>query len=171
MMINTNYAEQIALAKTNKASFVNFDNNKSHSTSISGAKDTVSISSAALAKLNGADYQETAPTYIKPISARSLLEANQSNELNQEKKVHTDTRFSEMMQDILDKRLGIDRKKLEELDAMMEEIAKNENMSPEEKAAAMEKIAEMREKVIEESARIREVAKQTDHRSDDDVSI
>ena len=37
------------------------------------------------------------------------------------------------MQNILDKRLGIDRERLEELEALMEEIANNENMSPEEK--------------------------------------
>jgi uncharacterized protein YfkK (UPF0435 family) len=65
-----------------------------------------------------------------------------------------------MMQAILDKRLGVDRKKLEELDAMMEEIAKNENLSPEEKATAMEEIAKMREEIIEESIEVKKIAKE-----------
>ena len=66
------------------------------------------------------------------------------------------------MQNILDKRLGIDRERLEELEALMEEIANNENMSPEEKQLALEKLAEMREQIIEEGREIQEVVKQTD---------
>ncbi|OUR82612.1 hypothetical protein A9Q75_05540 [Colwellia psychrerythraea] len=66
------------------------------------------------------------------------------------------------MQNILDKRLGIDRERLEELEALMEEIANNENMSPEEKQLALENLAEMREQIIEEGREIQEVVKQTD---------
>ena len=38
------------------------------------------------------------------------------------------------------------KRRLEELEALMEEIANNENMSPEEKQLSLEKLAEMREK-------------------------
>ena len=72
-----------------------------------------------------------------------------------------DSRFGDMMQAILDKRLGVDRKKLAELEAMMAEIAKNENLSPEEKEKAIEEIGKMREKIIEESIDIKKIAKET----------
>ncbi len=161
MMINNNYAEQIAIAKANKASIVNFDNNMPISTSISGGRtqDTVSISPQAQALANGKSYQETAPTYIKPVTARALLATNQAE--GQITETPTDSRFNDMMQNILDKRLGVDREKLKELDAMMEEIANNENMSPEEKAEALEKLAEMREKIIQESIELKDIAQQS----------
>ena len=54
------------------------------------------------------------------------------------------------------------KRRLEELEALMEEIANNENMSPEEKELALEKLAEMREIIIEEGREIQEVVKQTD---------
>lgn len=161
-MINNNYAEQLAVAKANNASIVNFDNNMPISTSISGGRnqDTVSISPQAQALANGKNYQETAPTYVKPISARTLIAANQKNDQNQESKLATDTRFNDMMQSILDQRLGVDREKLKELEAMMEEIANNENMSAEEKEKALELLAEMREKIIQESIELKDIAQQ-----------
>ena len=67
-----------------------------------------------------------------------------------------------MMQNILDQRLGVDREKLKELEAMMEEIASNESMSAEEKAEALELLADMREKIIKESIELKEVAQQKD---------
>ncbi len=48
-----------------------------------------------------------------------------------------------MMQNILDKQLGVDREKLKEIDAMMEELEK------------------MKEKIIEESLEIKKQAKET----------
>ena len=161
MMINNNYAEQIAIAKANKASIVNFDNSMPTSTAVSSSSnsDTVTISPQAQALASGKDYQESAPTYVKPVTARALLAANQADE--QATKTPTDSRFNEMIQNILDKRLGVDREKLKELEAMMEEIANNENMSPEEKAEALEKLAEMREKIIQESIELKDIAKQS----------
>jgi hypothetical protein len=44
---------------------------------------------------------------------------------------------------------------------MMAEIAKNENLSPEEKEKAIEEIGKMREKIIEESIDIKKIAKET----------
>ena len=166
MMINSNYAQQIAQAKANNATIVNFDNNTPVVQPIPGEKDTVTLSDKALAMMNGTTVKEKPATYIKPETASSLLAEN--NTLNTAKEntvkesVVTDDRFSEIMQNILDKRLGIDRDKLEELEAMMEEIANNENMSPEEKQKALEELAEIRERIIEESIEIREIAKQTE---------
>lgn len=169
MMINNNYALQVAQAKANNASIVNFDNTTPAVQPIPGEKDTVTLSDKALAMMNGTEAKEIAPTYVKPETARTLLaeseaidaENNTNDTSTKENKV-IDTRFGEMMQNIIDQRLGVDRKKLDELEALMAEIAENENMSPEEKQKALELLAEMRDKLIEESREIREVAKQTD---------
>ncbi|MCJ8318041.1 MAG: hypothetical protein MJK12_00300 [Colwellia sp.] len=166
MMINSNYAQQVSQARANNASSINFDYNTPAVEAISGEKDTLTLSDKALAMMNGKELKEVTPTYVRPKSANTLLaESNASTpakENNKKEHLVVDNRFSEIMQNILDQRLGIDRKKLEELDAMMEEIAKNENMSPEEKQLALEKLAEMRENIIEESSEIRKIAKQTD---------
>jgi hypothetical protein len=166
MMILNNYAQQIAQAKSNNAAIVNFDNSIPAVQPIPGEKDTVTLSDQALAMMNGKEVKEIAPTYVRPENARSLLAENDA--LNTTNNTHLkeneviDTRFSDMMQNFIDQRLGVDREKLEELEAMMEEIAKNESMSPEEKQQALEKLAEMRDKLIQESREIREIAKQTE---------
>jgi len=169
MMINNNYALQVEQAKANNSSIVNFDNTTPEIQPIAGEKDTVTLSDKALAMMNGTETKEVAPTYVRPETARALLaeseainaENNTNDTSTKENKV-IDTRFGEMMQSIIDQRLGVDRKKLDELEALMAEIAENENMSPEEKQKALEMLAEMRDKLIEESREIREVAKQTD---------
>jgi len=165
MMINNNYTLKLEQAKANNALVVNFDKNTSAVQAIPGEKDTVTLSDKALAMMNGKEVKEIAPTYVRPETARSLLAESEAlkavnvTSANEDKVI--DTRFGELMQNIIDQRLGLDRKKLEELDALMAKIAENENMSPEEKEQALEKLAEMREKIIEESRAIQETAKQT----------
>jgi hypothetical protein len=169
MMINNNYALQVERAKANNASIVNFENTTPAVQPIPGGKDTVTLSDKALAMMNGSEAKEVAPTYVRPETARSLLAEsdainaeNHTNDIATKEDNVIDTRFGEMMQNIIDQRLGVDRKKLDELEALMAEIAENENMSPEEKQKTLEMLAEMREKLIEESREIREVAKQTE---------
>ena len=166
MMISSNYAQQVAQEKSNNTSIVKFDNSIPAVQPIPGEKDTVTLSDQALAMMNGNEIKEIAPTYVRPESARSLLSQsevlNTTQYSNAKEDIVVDNRFSEIMQNILDKRLGIDRERLEELEALMEEIANNENMSPEEKQLALEKLAEMREQIIEEGREIQEVVKQTD---------
>jgi hypothetical protein len=70
-------------------------------------------------------------------------------------------RFSEMMQNILNQRLGIDNEKLQEIEAEMEEVANNENMSPEEKQKALEELVQQRDTFIEESIERAKVVNQT----------
>lgn len=170
MMINQNYSEIITRAKSQGASQVDFTNSNNVPIDNSSNKDTLTLSSQALALSKGENniVQEVDPIYVRPQTAAELLAQNKNNqettsssEVSQLKNdAVTNSRFEDMMQAILDKRLGVDRKKLEELDAMMEEIAKNENLSPEEKAIAMEEIAKMREKVIEKSIEIKNIAKE-----------
>lgn len=165
-MINNNYAQQVAQAKSNNALVVSFDNTTPAVQPIPGEKDTLTLSDKALAMMNGNEIKEIAPTYLRPESARSLLAKSETLNTTQDgdakEDVVVDNRFSEIMQNILDKRLGIDREKLEELEALMEEIANNENMSPEEKELALEKLAKMREKIIEEGREIQKKIEQTD---------
>jgi hypothetical protein len=170
MMINQNYSEIITRAKAQGASQVDFTNSNNVPIDNSSNKDTLTLSSQALALSKGENniVQEIAPIYVRPQTAAELLAQNKnSKETSPSSLVSpvksdtvTNSRFEDMMQAILDKRLGVDRKKLEELDAMMEEIAKNENLSPEEKAIAMEEIAKMREKVIEKSIEVKNIAKE-----------
>jgi len=168
-MINNNYAQTVAQARANNISFVSFDNNNQSVQPIPGQKDTVTLSDKAIAMMNGADAKEVVPTYVKPQTANSLLAQHNSSKLDNENNIEevtlTANRFSEIMQKIVDQRLGVDRKKLEEIDAMMEEIAKNEGMSPEEKQQALEMLTELREKVINESRDIQKIAKQNEQQS------
>lgn len=159
MMINTNYAEQLKLAKAQNAEQVHFDTTAKNNKKVTSTADTLTLSDAAIAKMTGNGFHQDSPTYVKPTTARSLLATNSTN--NTEVSSKNDDRFSNMMQSILDKRLGVDREQLEELEAMMEEIAKNENMSPEEKQKAMEQLEKMREELIKESIESQKVAKQT----------
>jgi hypothetical protein len=170
MMINQNYSEMITRARSQGASQVDFTNSNNIPIDNSSNKDTLTLSSQALALSKGENniVQEIAPIYVRPQTAAELLAQNKnSQETSPTSEVSpvksdavTDSRFEDMMQAILDKRLGVDRKKLEELDAMMEEIAKNENLSPEEKAKAMEEISKMREKIIEQSIEVKKIAKE-----------
>lgn len=174
MMINVNYNEIIAQAKTKGTSQANFNNIDSTRSNNAVNQDTLTLSNQALSLLEGNKniIQEISPIYVRTQTAAELLANNQNNQsnlqvttssLSENKEKNTtelDSRFGDMMQAILDKRLGVDRKKLEELEAMMAEIAKNDNLSPEEKEKAMEEIGKMREKIIEESIDIKKIAKE-----------
>lgn len=166
MMIGNNYAQQVAHAKSNNVSIVNVDHTTLPVPPIQGEKDTVTLSDKALAMLNGTAIKEPPATYVRPEKASILLtQSNASSSTNENTSGETtaiDNRFSDMMQKILDQRLGIDSEKLEELDDKIEEIADNENMSPEEKQKALEALAEMREQIIEDSKELRKFEEETD---------
>jgi hypothetical protein len=155
MMINNHYVQQVAQTKSSNALALNVDNTTLPVQPIPGEKDTVTLSDKALAMMNGNEVKEIAPTYIRPETARSLL--SQSKAANTD----VDNRFSKMMQNILNQRLGIDNEKLEEIEAEMEEIANNENMSAEEKQKALEELAQQRDTFIEESIERAKVVNQT----------
>lgn len=160
MMINMNYAQMVSTAKSQHASQVDFVKGHEHTLPVAPKTDTVTLSDAAQAKMKGQSYSVPAPTYIRPETARSLIAANKA-ETNSVENIAIDSRFNDMMQSILDKRMGIDREKLAELEAMIEEIAKNEDMSPEEKQKAIEQLEKIREEMIEQSFEIKTTSKQT----------
>lgn len=164
MMINANYADIVSRARANNASHVNFDQKAYRVNEISAQKDTVTLSDAAQAKMNGTTINTAEHTYAKPKNARTLLAENKANENDKSataQKSDAGSRFDQMMQSILDKRLGVDREKLKEIEAMMEEIANDENLSAEQKQKALEELEKVKEKIIEESLEIKELAKRT----------
>jgi len=171
MMINVNYSEQIAHAKTQGASQVDFKRSATTQLKSSSNQDTLTLSNQALSLING-DKQivtETSPIYVKPQTAAALIAENKNststtgraNEGGVSAISTKGAKFEEMMQAIIDKRLGIDRKKLEEIEALMKEIAEDQNLSPEAKENALKEIEKMRDNIIEESIEIKKTAKQT----------
>jgi hypothetical protein len=170
MMIKMDYAAIVANVKAKGATSVDFDHTVQPVKAISSQQDTVTLSKEALALMNGNSIkaEEPAPTYIRPETARSLL-AQSEVEVDPEDiaKQEKSQRFADVMQNILDQRTGIDRKKLEEINAMIEEIAANEDMSPEEKEKAIEMLEKVREEIIKESIEIQKNAKQTDTTKED----
>lgn len=116
MMISNNYAQQVAHAKSSNASIVSFDHTTSAVQPIPGEKDTFTLSDKAIAMMNGTTVKENPPTYVRPETARSLIAQNEISHVSTENKSKENTvvdkRFSEMMQKVVDKRLGVDREKL-----------------------------------------------------------
>jgi len=166
MIIFQNYAQAISNAKANNESQVNFNKPITAVEAIPSEKDTVTLSDKALAMMNGKTYTEEAPTYIRPVTARTLLASNDEqntigNTTTSDQQV-PDTRFAEIMQKILDKRLGIDSEKLEEIEVMMEQVANDDSLSPEAKQEALDKLTEMREQVFKESIGMQENIQQAD---------
>jgi len=55
------------------------------------------------------------------------------------------------MKGVLDSRMGIDKEKIKEIEAMMEEVAKDDSLSPEQKAKKLEELQKLMDEVIEEA--------------------
>jgi hypothetical protein len=168
---NINYSAIINQAKVNSTGRISAERTNELS-AIRAEQDTVTLSKAALAQMSGQKVEEIAPTYTRPQTTASLLaenkQATQTEPDAGDKKKESGLRFSEIMQAILDQRLGIDRDKLDEIDATIEDVANNKNLSPEEKGKMLEQLHEMREQVIAESLETKEVAKQMDDESEND---
>jgi len=73
--------------------------------------------------------------------------------------------MTQAAQSILDNRLGIDKEKLKEIEAMMEEVANDENLSPEQKEKKLAELQELYEEVIEES--VKRLEMQTTERNEE----
>lgn len=118
------------------------------------AVDTVSISAAA--KSGAASYSnETQQTY-EHLGTPGLYGRSSTGPAKYESISGRDDGQSftaKAMASVVENRLGIDRKKLDEIDAMIEDVAKNENLSPEQKAKQIEELQEQREMIVEEETR------------------
>lgn len=161
MMINRDYTDIVTQARASGASHATFEKTDYRVSPVKAEKDTLTLSAAAMAKLNGEELKEIAPIYVKPETARSLLEKSKSLDAEPNKAQEKDTRFNDILQNILDKRLGLDRETLEEIEAMMEEIGANENLSAEEKQKMLEELQKLKEQVIAESRKNQEQPEKT----------
>ncbi len=165
MITNIDYSSIVEKARASGASNVDFDTAVQPISSIKAEQDTVTLSQQAVSLMNGettqATVEEISPTYVKPETASSLLAQNDTSTSDIETS-ESNIRFADIMQNILDQRTGVDRKKLEEIDAMIEEVANNESLSPEEKAEMIEKFEEMKEELMKEMIELQKVVKQTD---------
>ncbi|MGR3970142.1 hypothetical protein [Shewanella sp. 1180_01] len=122
-------------------------------------QDTVTLSSAAKRGQETKESQ-TANTYEQLAPGKSAQYSN-NDAVNKgaapsdvKNKLESDNSnfLQDAMQAILDKRSGIDREKLKELEAKMEEIANDENLSPEQKAEQLKLLQQQKEELLKEFA-------------------
>lgn len=127
--------------------------------------DTVSISDTARAMMQGHPVEQKQDTYDNmaklarvKTNASSLVNLEQQEQRiapeidNREKDhINIDNFFSEAMKGVLDSRMGIDKEKIKEIEAMMEEVAKDDSLSPEQKAKKLEELQKLMDEVIEEA--------------------
>lgn len=80
--------------------------------------------------------------------ARAISKVSQSSD----KAIEQDTLFKEAMASIIEGRLGVDKEKIKEIEAMMEEVAKDETLSSEEKERRIGELQELLDKEYEKAA-------------------
>ncbi|BFL82979.1 hypothetical protein LFREDSHE_14290 [Shewanella baltica] len=148
--INTNsYTNPYAnLALTQLKSSQSSQANDPTSMAASGpavSQDTVTLSSSAPVA--------TADTYshLAPNAKQGYTGNVQAIAGTPESDKSTD-KLAEAMQTILDKRTGIDREKLKQLEAEMEKIANDESLSEEEKAKQLELLQAQKMDLIKDSS-------------------
>jgi len=122
-------------------------------------QDTVTLASAAKRGQETKESQ-TAQTYEQLALGKSAQYSN-NDAVNKDaapsdEKSQLESDNSHFLQDamqaILDKRSGIDREKLKELEAQMEEIVNDKNLSPEQKAEQMKLLQQHKEQLLKEFA-------------------
>lgn len=122
--------------------------------------DTVSISAAARDMADGKTPEIVQHTYDNLASARRITPTQiqiatptepATVEPRNKPEINIDNFFENTMQSILDNRMGLDKEKLKEIEAMMEEVAKDDSLSPDQKAKKLEELQKLMDKVIEES--------------------
>jgi len=163
MIINTNYTEIIAQAKIKGESHVNFDNHNENVKLFIVEKDTFTLSGPAQEKMNGEEINETSHTYSMPKTARELLDEQAAKELDLSTvyKVKSDARLAEVMENITNNRVGVDREQLKKIEALMAKVAENDNLSPEQKQQAIKALEAQKQEVVEESLDVRTQTKQS----------
>ncbi|MCG7532448.1 hypothetical protein MHM98_14005 [Psychrobium sp. MM17-31] len=87
-------------------------------------------------------YDQLAP------QARGISKVSQSSD----KPTSQETLFKDAMASIIEGRLGVDKEKIKEIEAMMEEVAKDETLSSEEKERRIGELQELLDKEYEKAA-------------------
>ncbi|AAN56385.1 hypothetical protein HRJ35_18435 [Shewanella oneidensis MR-1] len=150
-VINTNSYAAIALsqlksAQTQQNQAVS-SGAASTSTQTTAPQDTVTLSS------NHSRDAETRDTYsqLAPC-AKQNYNTNVQNIAGATETKKPDNRLEAAMLAILDKRTGVDREKLKEIDEEIAKIAGDNNLSEEEKAKQIELLQAKKEKLIREAS-------------------
>ena len=92
------------------------------------------MSAAALTLSRGEPADQAVTSYIRPVTASALLAQQAETDPAQDTKKPVNEAFMvEMMDQLLHQRLAVDKEKSNEIEAMMEQVAQNENLSDEEK--------------------------------------
>jgi len=128
-------------------------------------QDTVTLSQGAM---NGEQSKsENHNTYDHLVSAQRIsnrtievnnaqVSAKETSDTQQKHDalagVDTTNFLSDAMKTMVENRLGVDKEKIEEIEAMMEEVAKDESLSAQEKEKRIEGLQEMLEKEYEKAA-------------------
>jgi len=127
--------------------------------------DTVTLSAQAQQLSRGetpAPQQLTTYEHLGQINRISPVQLNIPDKPSQEvddkqveyrgkPEINIDDFLGNAFQNILDSRMGIDKEKLKEIEAMMEEVAKDESLSPEQKEKRLEELQELYDDVIEQA--------------------
>lgn len=143
MVSNINYGQIYALAKSQGASQADFS--RPNPSDNSQHQDKVTLSDEAKALMSGSSVNQAEATYAKPTQTSAETLAN-----NNANKTGKSDFLVKVQQQLLDQKLGIDREKLKEIEALMEKIALDENLSDEEKTRMMESLNQMREEVFKQ---------------------
>ncbi|MFV0597298.1 hypothetical protein [Shewanella sp.] len=118
----------------------------SSTSAISIAQDTVTLSDGVAQSTKNRDtYSQLAP------NAKQNYTTNVQNIAGTQESAKSADRLEEAMQAILDKRTGVDREKLKQLDEEMAKIAANDNLSEEEKAKQIALLQTQKAELIKEA--------------------
>lgn len=109
-------------------------------------QDTVTLSGGVNRSAETSDtYSQLAP------NAKQNYTTNVQTIAGTEESAKPEDRLAKAMQAILDKRTGVDREKLKQLDAEMAKIAANDNLSEEEKAKQIALLEAQKAELIKEA--------------------
>jgi lipase chaperone LimK len=113
--------------------------------------------------MNGGQINEISHTYSLPQTAKELLDEYAAKELDVSavNKAKSDVRLNDMMENIINNRMGVDREQLKKIEAMMAKIAENEDLSPEQKEQAIKALEAQKQEIVEESLDVSKQAKQS----------
>lgn len=116
--------------------------------------DKVTLSVEALSgeqqkRVDDNTYEYLATTQKKP--AMDELAVN-NEKLDPLANVDTSNFLKDAMAALVEIRLGVDKEKMEEIEAMMEEVAKDETLSPKEKERQLEELQALLEEELEKAA-------------------
>ncbi|NRA61357.1 MAG: hypothetical protein HRU25_10705 [Psychrobium sp.] len=87
------------------------------------------------------------------VDGQKTTESNGQVELHSKPKIDVDNFLDNAMNAIVDNRMGIDKEKLKEIEAMMEEVANDDSLPPEQKTKKLKSLRSCKSLKIKRSKR------------------